>query len=178
MVTGFVMGWAPGTVTGGATGLVSGTGELAGTVMGVVKGMDTGVEAGLDGVTVIGLVAGTVMIVGVEVSGVVGKFVVGESVASCIVVRTSSLNFHSNSAEAFSCTSKCDPPNLPEITAEAETFRTETKKKDSPDTKQQNPLNFLRKHETPLVDKMQTFDSEAETRRNQDGIIAENEELS
>lgn len=114
MVTGFVMGWAPGTVTGGATGLVSGTGELAGTVMGVVKGMDTGVEAGLDGVTVTGLVAGTVMIVGVEVSGVVGKFVVGELVASCIVVRTSSLNFHSNSAEAFSCTSKCDPPNLPE----------------------------------------------------------------
>lgn len=97
MVTGFVMGCAPGTVIGGATGLVSGTGELAGTVMGVVRGMDTGVAAGLDGVTVTGLVEGTVMIVGVEVSGVVGKFVV----SSCIVVRASSSS------------SKCDPPILP-----------------------------------------------------------------
>lgn len=114
MVTGFVRGCDPGTVTGGAIGLVSGTGELAGTVMGVVRGMGTGVAAGLDGVTVLGLVAGTVMIVGVEVSGVVGKIVVGELVVSCIVVRTSSLNFqfHFNSMEAFSSTFKCDPPNL------------------------------------------------------------------
>lgn len=158
MVTGFVIGCAPGTVTGGETGLVSGTGELAGTVMGVVKGMDTGVAAGLDGVIVTGLVAGTVMIVGVEVSGVVGKIVVGELVMSCIVVRTSALNFHFNSMEAFSSTFKCDPPNLvPAIVAEAEAFRNraETKKKtDSPNAKQQSPLKFLTKQEMPLVEKM------------------------
>lgn len=163
VVTGFVMGCAPGTVTGGATGLVSGTGELAGTVNGVVKGMDTGVAAGLDGVIVTGLVEGTVMIVGVEVSGVVGKFVV----ASCIVVRPNSMNFHFNCKEVFSSTPKCDPPNLPAKMEEAEAFRN---RKETKPPKQKMPLSGNKK--------MQSLDLEAVTRRKQDTIRAENDKLS
>lgn len=152
------MGCAPGTVIGGATGLVSGNGELAGTEMGVVRGTDTGVAAGLDGVTVTGLVAGTVMIVGVEVSGVVGKIVVGELVMSCIVLRSRSVSFrfrpssHLNSMEAFSSTSKYDPTNLPAKMTKAFRNRTEMKQKtDSPNAKQQNPLKFLLKQKTQFA---------------------------
>ena len=79
VVTGLVTGCAPGTVIGAGvvTGLVVGGGGLTEgfvgvTLTGVVLGKGNGVDTGLVGVTATGsagLVAGTVIIVGVGVSG-------------------------------------------------------------------------------------------------------------